>query len=296
MLTFIMISCVLLCSTQILADNYKAGSKFSTLKKCVRVAGVKLNTKLNHNAIPFTPLTPDAKMEVKILSFNLFCYFLSIGLYMRICTPLNLIRSMHDSSEFHENSDPYKTLKSIRVSNVDRLIIGQLNINSLRNKFESLKLIVKGNLDILIITESKLDETFPVNQFIIEGFSPPFRVDNNKYSGGVIIYVRDDIPSRELKSHTSITNFDGIFFEINLKKTKWLVFGGYNPHKDYISNFVNKLGPCLDHYMSKFDNFLLLGDFNSEMSELVMKNVCDTYNLGNLIKEPTCFKNILYPS
>ena len=219
-LTCLMISCVLFCSTKILADNYKSGSKFSTVKKYVQGVGVNLNTKLNPNAKPFTPLTSDAKMGGKMSSFNLFCYLLSIGLYMSICAPHNPIRSIHDNSECNYDNDPYKTLKSIRVANVNRLIIGQLNINSLRNKFEALKLIVRGNLDILIITESKLDETFPVNQFVIDGFSPSFRADHNKNSGGVIIYVREDIPSRELKTHPPTTNFEGIFFEINLKKSK----------------------------------------------------------------------------
>ena len=48
--------------------------------------------------------------------------------------------------------------------------------------------------------------------------------------------------------------------------------------------------------MPKYDNFILLGDYNSEMSELAMKQFCDTYNLSNLIREPTCFKNVLNPS
>ena len=52
------------------------------------------------------------------------------------------------------------TLKNIRVSNVNRLIIGQLNINSIRNKFEALKFITVGNIDILVITESKLITAF----------------------------------------------------------------------------------------------------------------------------------------
>ena len=285
-----MISISLFCSINILPDNYSFVYNFSNSKKAIRE-----DIKLNPNAKSFVLQILDAKMRVKILTMHLFCYFLSIGLYMHIHAPPNPIPSMHDSSDFNVNSDPFKTLKRIRVSNVNRLIIGHLNINSLRNKFEALKLIVKGNLDILIITESKLDETFPVNQFIIEGFSPPFRADHSKYSGGVIIYVREDIPCRVLKTHPP-TNLDGIFFEINLKKSKWLIFGGYNHHKDHISNFVSQLGPCLDHYMSKFDNFLLLGDFNSEMNELILRNFCDTYNLDNLIKEPTCFKNLLNPS
>ena len=43
--------------------------------------------------------------------------------------------------------------------------------------------------------------------------------------------------------------------------------------------------------MSKYENLLLLGDFNSEMSENGMRDFSETYDLKNLIKEPTCFKS-----
>ena len=48
--------------------------------------------------------------------------------------------------------------------------------------------------------------------------------------------------------------------------------------------------------MPKYDNLILLGDFNIEMQENLMKDFCDTYDLINLIKDPTCFKNPLNPS
>ena len=195
-----------------------------------------------------------------------------------------------------EESDPFKILKSIRIANVNRLTMGQLNINSIRNKFEALKSIVRGNLDILVITESKLDESFPNGQFCMEGFSPPFRLDRNANGGGVLIYVRDDITCRELKNHPPLNNLEGIFLELNLKKSKWLLFGGYNPSKENIAYFVKTLSPVLDHYMPKYDHFILLGDFNSEMRENAMSEFCDTYSLTNLIKDPTCFKNPLNPS
>ena len=196
----------------------------------------------------------------------------------------------------NEDSDPFKVLRKIRVSNINRLVIGQLNINLIRNKFEALKSIITGNLDILVITESKLDNSFPVSQFCIEGFSPPFRLDRNANGGGILIYIREDITCRELKDHPPLKKFEGIFLGLNLKRSKSLVFGGYNPSKGNIANFVKGLGPTLDRYMPKFDNFLLLGDFNSEMTENTMKEFSDTYNLSNLIKEPTCFKNLLNPS
>ena len=72
--------------------------------------------------------------------------------------------------------------------------------------------------------------------------------------------------------------------------------GGYNPHKDNISYFLNKVGDELDKMLSSYENILLLGDFNSTVLETNMKEFCNTYVLKNLIHEPTCYKNPLNPS
>ena len=113
-----------------------------------------------------------------------------------------------EASNLLNNSDPNDILKNIRISNANRLIIAQLNINSLRNEFDALKTIIRAKIDILVITESKLDDTFPANQFLIEGFSSPFRLDRDPNGGGVIIFVREDIPCRQLKSHNTPENFE----------------------------------------------------------------------------------------
>ena len=59
------------------------------------------------------------------------------------------------------------------------LVIGHLNINSSYNKFNSLKLLVKNSLDVFMISETKLDETFQEGQFLMDGFTPPYRMDRN---------------------------------------------------------------------------------------------------------------------
>ena len=61
-------------------------------------------------------------------------------------------------------------LSDLRIQNVKNIIIAHLNINSIRNKFDALVHIINGNVDILVIVETKLDETFPENQFRINGF------------------------------------------------------------------------------------------------------------------------------
>ena len=48
--------------------------------------------------------------------------------------------------------------------------------------------------------------------------------------------------------------------------------------------------------MKIYNNFLIVGDFNSEMTESAMENFCEMYHLHNLIKDPTCFKNPHKPS
>ena len=77
-------------------------------------------------------------------------------------------------------------LSNFRVINMNRLLIGNLNMNSISNKFDQLKLFVQDKVDILVITETKLDSTFPTSQFLIEGYSEPYRFDKNRNGGGVI--------------------------------------------------------------------------------------------------------------
>ena len=92
-------------------------------------------------------------------------------------------------------SDVKKALKDIRISNMNKLIFGHLNINSLRNKFDLLSEQVKGSIDILMVSGTELDDSFPESQFLIEGFHSPFRFDRNRNGGGIRQYVREDIPA-----------------------------------------------------------------------------------------------------
>ena len=117
------------------------------------------------------------------------------------------------------NSDEvFGNLRNLRIKNIGRVIVATININSIRNKFEQLKYIIKDNIDILIITETKIDESFPEGQFIIEGFIKPYRLYRNAHGGGILLYVREDIPSKELNKHTFPDDIEGIFVEINIVK------------------------------------------------------------------------------
>ena len=61
------------------------------------------------------------------------------------------------------NSVSVGSIRDVRKRNLKRIILGHLNINSIRKKFDLLVDQIKGNVDIMVI--SKLDESFPNGQF-----------------------------------------------------------------------------------------------------------------------------------
>ena len=159
-------------------------------------------------------------------------------------------RVVQDTLVDNEHSLPTSNnLKGIRVKNLNRLIIGHLNINSIRNKFELLRDQVQDNIDV------------PTSQFVIKGYSTPFRLDRDKNGGGLMLYIREDIPAQQLKQKSLSQNFENLSVELNLRNKKWIISCSYNPHLNNIQHHLACLSKNLDSFLSKYENFILLGDF-----------------------------------
>ena len=118
-------------------------------------------------------------------------------------------------------------LENLRGKNKNRPIIAQLNINSLRNKFGFLSSHITKYVDILLLAETKLDDSFPTAQFSLNGFCKPYRLDRSSNGGGILLYVRDDIPSRLLTVYKIKDNLELFFVEVNIRKKKWLLGCSY---------------------------------------------------------------------
>ena len=164
------------------------------------------------------------------------------------------------------------TISEIRIKNLNNIIIGHLNVNSLPNKFDSLTSIIKNYIDIIVLTETKLDDSYPTSQFTIEGYSTPFRHDRNTDGGGILIYSREDIPCREHSCHSFSEGIEGIFIELNFRKRKWMLLGTYHPPSQKHDYYFENLSNALNMYISEYDNILLTGDFNTNESHVAMKN------------------------
>ena len=88
-----------------------------------------------------------------------------VGTYTSLCG------SDTDSQSSQNGISANDLLKNIRIKNVNRLIVGTLNINFIAPKFEQLKEVIGNHLDIFTIQETKIDKSFPEDQFEIEGLS-----------------------------------------------------------------------------------------------------------------------------
>ena len=150
-------------------------------------------------------------------------------------------------------------------------------------------------MDILVLTETKLEDSVPNSQFSVNGFSEPFRIGRNRSGGGVMIYVWDDIPSKLLTKHFFPNDIETPFVELNFGKCKWLLLVAYHPPSQSDQYFFENVDKALDMY-SYYDKILLTGDFNAEIYDHYLENFLYQHELKSLVKEKLCFKSISNPS
>ena len=105
-------------------------------------------------------------------------------------------RSINDAS-----LNSLSETRKLSHRSVDRALIANLNTNSIRNAFCQLKDTVLKYIKILILTETKLNETFLISQFLIDGFFKSCSFDRNKHSGGVMVYIWDTTPGTSFQKN-----------------------------------------------------------------------------------------------
>ena len=129
--------------------------------------------------------------------------------------------------------------------------------------------MLEKNIDIFLVSDTKLD-LLPSAQFKI-GFTIPYRYDRNDKGGGLLLHIREDIPSRLLQPKSQC-NIESIFVEINLKKRNWFLNCSHSPHRNSVSSHLEFLNHVIDEHTKTHDNFIFIGDFNVGIDENSVKN------------------------
>ena len=111
---------------------------------------------------------------------------------------------------------------------------------------------------------------------MIKGYSTPFRVDEDSQGVEIMLFVREDIPSKLLTIEPSPA--ERFYAEINVRKRKWLLCCSCKPNKNNVNMHLDCLSKTLALYSSKYENFIILGDFNVDTDNNRMKVFCGTFN------------------
>ena len=189
------------------------------------------------------------------------------------------------------NNTSLDKLYAIRKDNPSNILFSYLNVNSIRHKIKDLVTLLGGKVDILALAETKLDKSFPKTQFLINGYREPYRLDVNDKSGGLLVYVNENIPSRLLDHIPIKDDMQVVPVEINIRKQKWVVLSIYRPPRQCIKYFLHELSLIIDFYNSNYENILVMGDFNEEPDTPLLQDLFSKHNLYNHIKSKTCWKS-----
>ncbi|PFX18374.1 Transforming growth factor beta-2 [Stylophora pistillata] len=151
--------------------------------------------------------------------------------------------------------------------------IGHINVNSVGGfKFYEIKTwLLSGRFDVLVISETKTDASFPDSQFHIDGYRL-CRKDRQAGGRGLMIYVRSDVyfmTVRQLEG-MSLENFSTFKTEFMVLKIKlgkgWItVVGVYRPPSVPKSRWINELSSLFEAVAMLSDTVFYAGDFKADL-------------------------------
>ena len=223
-------------------------------------------------------------------------------------SPATEIDSVHESVSFEDSavendSDDddclAKTLRQSRSKYGKNLVFAHVNVNSLREKCDYFRNLLCDHLvDVLCITETKLSDDDTIADLHIEGYKF-HRKDRSKKSGGIITWVRSDIPHyRDIDLEFRVddtTLIESMVINLTVKKEQWYLLVTYKNPKVSDLMFVDTLTCFYNDLLTaaSVKEIVMLGDININMLQTpnCLSDMFDVYGLTNLVDAPTCFKS-----
>ena len=196
-------------------------------------------------------------------------------LFIELETENDYVQPTDDTSiiivdDKNETFDIFKELVDLRKKSPLNIICAYLNINSYRYKYEHIiELLQRNRVDILFLSETKLDDSFLDSLFNVDIFSL-YRSDRNQHRGGLLAYMRSDLAGNR-NTQVEFKDIESLEFEVTSNKQKWLFLGVLTPNmRDNI--FSDDFNKTTDKIVKMYDNFIMMGDMNFNMLDDV-KNV-----------------------
>ena len=156
-------------------------------------------------------------------------------------------------------------------------------------------MLTNNLFDILVLSETKIDNSYPDSQFYVKGFKL-YRQDRTNFGGGLIVYARSDLLTKRVKN-AKTTGLESITIEVRTARNspRFILAGLYRPPKITKDIWTSELERLIELISKLSDDYTLLGDLNCNILEpdkepklgRHLLNLCDVYNLKCLINKPT---------
>ena len=158
------------------------------------------------------------------------------------------------------NEHSFPELSLFKQKHNKRLIFSHLNINSLRNKFSEVsEILTRGYVDIFGLSETKINDTFPSAQFKIQDYAM-YRVDRTAHGGGLMYYVRSNIPHRLRPDIYQVSNgIESMVLEVTMKAEKCFFIMLYKPPSVSNAMLITAMSHIADKCLTECKTIYLIG-------------------------------------
>ena len=148
--------------------------------------------------------------------------------------------------------------------------------------------------DLIIMTETKIDEQVKASEFLLKGYTGEIRKDRCKGGGGVLIATKQEYDIQRIELEANISA-ETVWATISLKDQRKLVVGSYYRPTDSGSDSIDDLESVLSFITEKFRNnpqctIILGGDFNAGDIDWESHTVSE-HSLNRQINEKNSFCN-----
>ena len=207
-------------------------------------------------------------------------------------------------------SSPSSPDTSFRLpqEHTNRITISHVNINSITSRCrldELSHFTVLHDIDILCLSETKLDDSIHPSLFSLDSFHDPLTRHRDRNGGGVAIYIRECLPFKRLPD-LELNGIEWIWCLVKIKKISLVICAVYVPpnmSSGQYQTFLNKLTESMTLAQAHSpNNIIILGDFNAGNTFISQKyknhsplssyesnlhDVILTSNFEQLITQPT---------
>ena len=191
----------------------------------------------------------------------------------------------HDTirGEFGSTMRSVANLEGFKIASLNSLL---KHIDEIRHVFRSTP------FDISAINESKIDESILDNEISIPGYNL-IRKDRNRAGGGVVLYIRNNIPFSDRKDLVP-SSLEMVCAEINRPHSKsFLACTWYRPPNSDMDIF-NECKIFFQRCDADSRELILVGDLNCDVSKVSLDPhtrqlifLCSLYQIDQLIDKPT---------